>query len=221
MARGLLQYQEPIGRSQVSSEGVNGQDVKTLSASGGIVAIGGTIPPTRAVGQRFARVRGPGVPGVGGFSSSQPVGRTNGRGDLLVPDILPYYANRLSIADTDVPLDYAVEETERSIAPPYRGGALVLFPVERVRMVAGSIVMEFEGRTIVPAYGRLTLSVGNNPTDFPIGSLGEFYLQNVAPGHHTAVVSYGTASCEVTIDVPATETASIPLGTLRCLAGAP
>jgi outer membrane usher protein len=221
MARGLLQYQGPIGRYEVSYERVNGQDVKTLRASGGIVVIGGTITPTRAVGQSFALLRVPGVPGVAGFSSNQPVGRTNGRGDLLVPNILPYYANRLSIADTDVPLDYAVEETERSIAPPYRGGALVLFPVERVRMVAGSIVMEFEGRTIVPAYGRLTLSLGNIPTDFPIGSLGEFYLQNVAPGRHTAVVSYGTASCEITIEVPATETPSIHLGTLRCPMVAP
>ena len=88
-------------------------------------------------------------------------------------------------------------------------------------MASGSIVMEIEGRTIVPAYGRLTLSVGNNPTDFPIGSLGEFYLQNVEPGRHIAVVSYGTASCEITIDVPAKEPASIPLGTLRCLPGAP
>lgn len=98
---------------------------------------------------------------------------------------------------------------------------LVLFRVERVRMVAGSIVMEFEGRTIVPAYGALTLSLGKHPTDFPIGSLGDFYLQNVAPGRHTAVVSYGTASCEITIEVPAMDTPSINLGTLRCLPGAP
>ena len=61
------------------------------------------------VGQSFALLRVPGVKGVEGFSSNQPIGRTNGSGDLLVPEILPYYGNRLSIADTDVPLDYVAD----------------------------------------------------------------------------------------------------------------
>jgi len=127
------------------------------------------------------------VPGVAGFSSNQPAGRTNGRGDLLVPQILPYYGNRLSIADTDVPLDYEVAATEMNIAPPYRGGALVLFPVERIHPVVGLLLMEFSGRLIVPAYGRLTLIVGRKPKEFPLGSLGDFYLENVTPGRHAAV----------------------------------
>jgi len=221
MARGVFQYQGDYGRYEASYEQVNGQDSKTLSASGGIVMVGGTVSATRAVGQSFALLRVPGVPGVAGFSSNQPVGRTNGRGDLLVPQILPYYGNRLSIADTDVPLDYEVAATEMNIAPPYRGGAVVLFPVERVHPVVGLLLMEFSGRLIVPAYGRLTLTIGKKLAEFPIGSLGDFYLENVAPGRHAVVVNYGTAACEITIEVPATEKPSVNLGTLRCKVDAP
>jgi outer membrane usher protein len=221
MARGVFQYQGDYGRYEASYEQVNGQDSKTLSASGGIVMVGGTVSATRAIGQSFALLRVPGVPGVAGFSSNQPVGRTNGRGDLLVPQILPYYGNRLSIADTDVPLDYEVAATEMNIAPPFRGGALVVFPVERVRTVVGSLLMEISGRSIVPAYGLLTLAVEKKRTEFPIGSLGDFYLENVAPGRHAVVVNYGTAACEITIEVPATERPSVNLGILRCKVDAP
>ena len=221
MARGLFQYQGDYGRYEASYEHVNGQDSKTLSASGGIVTVGGTVSATRAVGQSFALLRVPGVPGVAGFSSNQPVGRTNGRGDLLVPQILPYYANRLSIADADVPLDYEVAATEMNIAPPYRGGAVVLFPVARVHPVVGFLLMEFASRLIVPAYGRLTLTIGKKIAEFPIGSLGDFYLENVTPGRHAVVVDYGTAACEITIQVPATERPSVNLGTLRCKVDAP
>ncbi len=221
IARGVFQYQGDYGRYEASYEHLNGQDSKTLSASGGIVMVGGTVSATRAVGQSFALLRVPDVPGVAGFSSNQPVGRTNGRGDLLVPQILPYYGNRLSIADTDVPLDYEVAATEMTVAPPYRGGALVLFPVERLHPVVGLLLMEVSGRLIVPAYGRLTLTIGKKLTEFPIGSQGDFYLENVAPGRHSAVVNYGTAACEFTIEVPATEKPPVDLGTLRCRVDAP
>lgn len=221
MARGVFQYQGSFGRYEASYDHVNGQDVQTLSASGGFVMVGDTLSASRAVGQSFALLRVPGVEGVAGFSSNQPVGRTNGRGDLLIPDILPYYGNRLSISDTDVPLDYSVGATELNIAPPYRGGALVLFPVERVRSAVGSLIMTVSGRDIVPAYGSLTLAVGKKQTEFPIGSLGDFYLEGVPPGRYPAVVGYGTAACEVTIEVPATEKTSVNLGTLRCTVDAP
>ena len=55
------------------------------------------------------------------------MGRTNGRGDTLVPNLLPYYANRLGISDQDVPFDREIETVEQAVAPPYRGGALVTF----------------------------------------------------------------------------------------------
>jgi len=219
--RGVFQYQGPYGRYEAFYQRVNGQGVQTLSAAGGIVAIGGTIFPTRAVGQGFALLRVPGVEGVTGFSSNQPIGRTNARGDLLIPEILPYYGNRVGIADTDVPLDYEIGATEKNVAPPYRGGAVILFPVQRLRVVAGSLLLEISGQTVVPSYGRLTLSVGVKKLELPIGRGGDFYLENVDPGLYIGTVEFRAAACNFTIEVPQAQLPFANLGTLRCRVGAP
>jgi outer membrane usher protein len=219
--RGIFQYQSPYGRYEAFYQRVNGQGVGTLSASGGIVAIGGTIFPTRPVGQGFALLRVPGVEGVTGFSSNQTVGRTNARGDLLIPEILPYYGNRIGIADTDVPIDYEIGATEKNVAPPYRGGSVILFPVQRLRVVTGSLLLEITGQIVVPAYGRLTLSVGGKKLELPIGSGGDFYLEYVDPGLYVGTVEFGAASCEFAIEVPRAQLPFVNLGTLRCRVGAP
>ncbi len=219
--RGLFQYQGPYGRYEAWYERVNGQNVETLSVSGGIVAIGGTVAPSRAVGQSFALLRVPGVPGVTGFSSNQPVGQTNSRGDLLVPEILPYYGNRVGINDTDVPQDYSIGETEKTVAPPYRGGALIVFPVARARAVKGLVRVEAEEREIVPAYGTLTLSAGGKRIESPIGSQGEFFLENVPAGRYDALVESGSGSCRIAIEVPDTREQFFDAGTLRCRVASP
>ena len=68
------------------------------------MAIGGGLHATRPVQESFALVRVPGMKGVRAYLSHQEVGRTNRNGDVLVPNLLPYYGNRLDIADEDVPL---------------------------------------------------------------------------------------------------------------------
>ena len=63
----------------------------------------------------------PGVGGVHGTLSNQVVGTTNKNGNLLIPNMLPYYGNRVGIEDKDIPFEYNINATEMTIAPPYRG----------------------------------------------------------------------------------------------------
>ncbi|HVE65886.1 MAG TPA: fimbria/pilus outer membrane usher protein, partial [Thermoanaerobaculia bacterium] len=115
-----LQYQSDFGRYEVSYDRLQGADRTTVNATGGLVAIGGSVYATRAVQQSFALIRVPGVAGVRGFSSNQEVGRTSRSGDLLVTDLLSYYGNRVSISDQDVPIDHVIDATEKIVAPPHR-----------------------------------------------------------------------------------------------------
>src|SRR5439155_2932993 len=154
---GMLQYQGPWGRYEIAHDRLDGRDTTTLNVAGGVVAIGGSIHATRPVDESYGLIRVPGVSGVRGYLSNQEVGRTDRRGDLLVPNLLPYYGNRLAIADGDVPFDYTVGATERVIAPPHRGGAVVAFPVARTRRLTGRVVLEVAGTDVAPAYGRLTV----------------------------------------------------------------
>lgn len=216
-ASGLVQYNARFGRYEASVLRLGGETSSTLSASGGIVALGGTVIPTRPVVDSFALIRVPGVPGVHGSASNQDVGTTNESGDLLIPSLIPYYGNRIGIADRDVPIDYEIGSVERTVATPYRGGAVVEFPVKRVTTVTGLVLIVEAGKETAPAYGELTVTGPDGvPQISPVGGDGGFYLENLSPGRYPAAVEHKEAVCRFTLVVPASGSAFVNLGTLRC-----
>ena len=218
-ASGDVQYNAPFGRYEASVLRLGGSTSSTLSASGGIVALGGTVIPTRPVVDSFALIRVPGLEGVHGTASNQDVGTTNGSGDLLIPSLIPYYGNRIGIADRDVPIDYEIGSVERTVATPYRGGAVVEFPVKRVTTVTGSVLIVEAGTEKVPAYGELTVTGPDGvPQISPVGGDGGFYLENLSPGRYPAAVEHKEAVCKFTLVVPASPSAFVNLGTVRCAA---
>ncbi len=113
---------------------VNGSDqVGTVTIAGALVGAGGRLHLSSPVDDAYALVRVPGVRGVRTYSSHQFVGRTNRRGDLLVPSLVSYNPNRLAIDDRDVPLTFDVPITEALVQPALRGGGTGLFPVSLIR----------------------------------------------------------------------------------------
>jgi outer membrane usher protein len=213
------QYQGPFGLYEATYQRSNGQDTKTLSVSGGVVAIGGEVFPTRPVGDAFALIRVPGVGGVTGLSSNQPVGRTSAAGNLLVPELSSYYGNRIAIADQDLPLDYAVETTEKTVAPPYRGGAVVTFPVRKVQGVHGTVVLDAGGgREVVPEYGELAVEAGAARLESPVSAEGEFYFENIPSGRHVATLTFRDTICRFPLEVPVSNQPTIDVGRLSCAA---
>jgi len=188
-----------------------------LSASGGIVALGGTVLPTRPVVDSFALVRVPGLAGVHGSASNQVVGTTNNAGDLLIPSLIPYYGNQIGISSRDVPLDYEIDSVELTVATPYRGGAVVGFPVKRVTTVTGRVLIVEPGPERVPAYGELTVTGPDGKAQVsPIGGDGAFYLENLPPGRYPAAVEHKEAVCRFTLVVPASTSAFVKIGAVRC-----
>ena len=213
---GNLVYQGPYGRYEARRDITDGIASTTLSLNGGLVAMNGGVYATRAIQDSYALVRVPEVSGVRTYVSNQEVGRTNKEGNLLVPNLLSYYGNILNISDQDVPLDNSVAAVRKTIAPPYRGGALVVFPVQRVQNAQGMIQLEIDGQSIAPSFGQLTVTTTSGPVESPIGERGEFYLENLAPGPHAASVQYGDTSCAFTLTMPISAAPSVALGTLRC-----
>jgi outer membrane usher protein len=213
---GMAQYQGDYGRYEVRRNAIGSTTTTSVNVAGGLVAIGGGIHATRPVRNSYALVRVPGVEGVRTYSSNQEVGRTSRRGSLLVPDLLPYYGNLLAISDTDIPLDYEVPGVQQILAPPYRGGAVAVFPVRRTQRITGSIrVITAQGEQR-PSYGTLTVDAGGETFTSPLGAEGEFYFENVKPGRHSAVVALGDAACSLTIDFPAVDDPAVTLGVLQC-----
>jgi outer membrane usher protein len=213
---GAVQYQGPYGRYEVAGDVVDGHGSTALSVAGGLVAIGGAVYPTRPVQDSFALIRVPGVGGVRGYADNEEIGRTNARGDLLIPSLRPDLGNRLRIADEDIPLDRFVEETEQTVAAPFRGGAVVRFPVGRLQAVTGRLLVEAAGRVAPPGFGELSVTVGGRQADSPIGRDGEFYLENVPTGRYPALIVHDGLTCEFVLEVPPTQLPLVEVGTLRC-----
>lgn len=217
---GAFQYQGPFGLYELDASRANGTTATSLSASGSLVAIGGRVYPTRTTGGGFALIRVPGVSGVEGLANNQAVGRTDANGDLLVPSLLPYYGNRLSIADEDVPLDYEIGATERTVAPPNRGGAIVTFPVQRFQAFRGTLLVETPAGDVTPAGGQLSLEAAGTRIASPIGVDGKFELVNAPPGAYPATIEFTEGRCTVSIAVPKSRETFVDLGLIRCtLAG--
>ena len=217
----LAQYQGTHGRidADYRRDGWTGSDPghATLTGMGGIVLIGRDIFFTRPLTDSYALIRVPGVAGVHGTISNQVVGTTSQNGNLLVPNLLSYYGNRIGIDDKDIPLDYNIGATEMTIAPPYRGGAVVSFPIRRVQSVSGIVVVEDQGKATVPSYGQITVQVEGKPVDSPLDEAGSFYLENVPPGSYAAEVQYATGVCSFRLAVVAGATALANVGTVRCI----
>lgn len=216
LGSGAVQYQNQFGRIEASDDVIAGIQSRRLSLAGGLVGIGGALVPSRPVDSSYALVRVPGASGVRAFANNQPVGRTNRRGDIFVPNLLPYYGNRLSIADQDVPLDYAISEVERTVAPPYRGGSLVVFRAAQVQPVMGLVVLSVDQQMVVPAFGEVTLVTPLGEQTSPLGRSGEFYFENVPVGRHVATVRYNDLTCTLQLSMPSSPDPVVRLGIQHC-----
>ena len=215
---GDLRYQSRYGRYELRQLQAGGDPATSLSASGALVGIGGRVFAARPVEGSFALVRVPGVPNVRAYVSNQEIGRTDRRGTLLVPNLLPYYGNRLRIADEDVPLAMTVREHALTLAPPWRGGAVALFPVVREHRVTGRLRVERGGVSDIPAFGRLVVTTSHGAAESPIGAGGEFYLEGVPAGSLPARLEHDGGTCAFDLQVPESEAPVAKLETVTCVA---
>jgi outer membrane usher protein len=213
---GDVQYQGQYGLYEAEYDHLARQDLERVSASGGVVAVGGDVYATRAVNDSFALIRVADVPGVDVRLNGQKMGKTNDDGELLVPNMTSYLASRLAIDDQQIPADYVIDGTERVVATGFRGAAIVAFPVHRQQALVGNVVIDTGGKPVVPAYGDLTVSAAGKDFTSPIGAAGEFYLDGVPPGDHPATVSYTDGDCRFTLNAPATKERMVKLGLLTC-----
>jgi outer membrane usher protein len=212
----LVQLQAEQGRLEAGYDQLGPREVGSLAAMGGLVVAGGRAFVTRPVEQSWALVRVPGVEGVRATLDRQPAGRTDARGDLLVPGLLPYYGTRLGIEDADVPPTYRVGRTERLVAAPPRGGALVRFDVRRLRALEGTVRLAGPAGPVVPAFGTLEVDAPGGPFRSPLGGDGAFWLEDVPAGTHAARVYFEGKLCEFPLVVPPAGDGVVLTGELGC-----
>jgi outer membrane usher protein len=209
-----LQANAPFGHYEAGFQRFGADNAVSATAAGSVVALGDRLFLARPVQDGFALLRVPGLPGVRGYLNNVEVGQTDSRGDLFVPNLLPYYGNRLSIRDSDVPMEYEVGKIEKFVASPYRGGTLVEFDVHRIQSVTGMLQLDGGG---APAFGELQLATRGKSLQSPVAADGRFWLDGVPVGTHELSVEFRGGTCIAKIDVPDSAGALLDLGRLRCV----
>ncbi len=197
-----------------------------LDAAGGLVMVPkigffATLP----VQDSFGVIRLPNVKNVRGYIHGQLVGKTDRNGNMVVPNALAYYGNRLSLNPEDVPLKYVLNEYEQTIAPPYRGVAVAVFPIYEPHFYRGTVVINDQGKRVIPEYGQIRVQSQTNTQVVgkiaevvsPLGELGEFDLEGVIPGVRRAFVDYGGGTCDFDLNAVDSETTVVELGELVCV----
>jgi len=194
----------------------------SLSLAGALVGAEGRFDLTRPISDSFAIVElDPPMPGVLVYENSQAVGRTDSRGRVLLPNISAYANNYASLQDKDVPIDYSIDKVGRSFAPPFRSGTLVPFRIERLRTFTGRLVYRAGNRVLPLEYQLAEIDAGGRKIEMPTGKNGEFYVENPPPGRQRASVLVKGSRCDFTLDVPASDEASVALGDIMTCHAAP
>lgn len=211
-----VEYQGTKGRYALQAEHIDGQDSARVIASGALVALGGRVFATPPVESGFALVRVPGLAGLPILRENLEVGRTDAQGDLLVRDLLPFYANRIALDEAAVPPGYALRTPKRQVQVPRNTGSLVTLDAAPVRAVTGRLVRHgTEGD--VAAGNRAWVSRDGERVAEPLGSLGRFYFEDLPAGRHEVEAEGSDGSIRCAFDVPAAASPGIvDLGRIAC-----
>lgn len=223
----IVQAEQPSADLRIAHRGAHGiarVDLQTTAArtaaraevSGALVAMGGGLHVSRPIDRSFALVRVPGIPNATIRLNHREVGRTNARGELLVPGLLSYDANRISVDADDLPFHLEIEELEVLVTTSERGGALVEFRPKSIRSVRGRIQ-----RDESPVrHGLLVVHVDGEERSFVVGSRGQFEL-DLAGGVYQAQFVDARSSCALVLRIPEGESSIVELGALECAEGLP
>jgi outer membrane usher protein len=170
-----------IGARYLGIDGINNEE---LNAKGSIIGFAGRIFAARYVDQAFALVDTSPYTEVEVYSRNQLIGKTNRKGLLYVPELLPYQQNDIKIDVNKLPLSAEIDKTEYAVTPYKKSGALVRFHIENTQNVLLTLTTA-EGAP-VPAGASVYLDSGSDSdTDsdpdrsreaIPVGYFGQVFI---------------------------------------------
>ena len=213
-----LQAQTSFIHADASYFNENGRSHSVIDGSGTLVYMEGAgVFASRPIDQSFAVAVVPGVADASAYLNNQEIARTNAAGVAFLPNLLPYYGNRVRVDDPDLPNDLEIEDGEVIVAPPPHGGAKIVFQSRRLRLVRGKL--DPRGLPLEAVqYGTLTVMVDGKAWASPIGVGGEFELDGLPEGTWPGRVEGESGSCVLTLRVARSQRAITDLGHTPCIA---
>jgi len=187
----------------------NETDGWRVNANGGLAVTAAGILPARRLDRSFAVVQVADFPDMTVYVENQPIGRTDGKGRVLLDSLRAYERNSVSIDPKELPFEASLATREMVVTPAYRSGPVVRFPVERASAATLRLVLP-DGAS-VPAGA----SVQTRSERVPVALDGLVYL-TAASGRQQARVEWPGQSCAFAFERPEKGDPQPDLGTIVC-----
>jgi len=185
---------------QVTAQGNQGVDANAvrLGASGSMGWMEGLAFASRRIDQgAFAIVKVGDIPDIPVSLSNQVAAITNAKGLALVPNLLPYQSNRLTLDPDQLPFDVEIHGVSEMVVPYARSGAFVNFPVKRSRNAL--VALRQPDGAPVPAGAHVVVTPGDQ--EFMVARRGEVYLMDLAADGRITV-RWNDGGCELPLRLP-------------------
>jgi outer membrane usher protein len=211
-----IQYNGPYGIYSTRYRRSGELDSYDLNASGAISFIDGSLHLSRPIADSFALVKVGKLKGVKVSSNNQYVGKTRLGGKLLVPDLISYNNNSLSIEDKDIPINYEIGEIEKYVSTPLRAGGVVSFDLIKLQGFTGYLFFIDNGEEIPAQYAGLEIKTKEKLFEAVVGKGGEFYLENIPSGQWPARLFLKEKHCAFKITFPESDEIFVDMGEITC-----
>ena len=203
-------WRAPYLEVQAGGATAQGRSSAWLGASGSVVAMDGGVFVANQASDAFAVVE-TGMPDVGVSYENQPVGVTNRKGHLFVPNVVPYLPVRFAIDTLSLSEDHVAAAVEQRVAVRQGSGAVVRMQVRLTRNIL-VVLVDRDGVALRPG-GRVRRPGG---ADVAIGWDGIAYLEDVGAHVDLSAVTAEGAACRASFAVPADVPALSRVGPVPC-----
>jgi len=207
----ILSAQNYVGNYSVVAAHQANETGYQLNVYGAIALLDGHFYLSRALTDSFGVAQVPGYPYVNVYVNNQVIAKTDKNGNALLPNLLAYNKNSISINPHDLPLTAEIGTDRITAIPYYRSGLVIAFPVHPAHDALMRVVFP-SGQPLPP--GTLIHIQGQDKT-FPVAGDGSTYISGLEQKTRL-IAQWGEKQCAV--DVLYTETKDpLPhLGTVVC-----
>ena len=146
-----------------SSQG--GQNSWQANWRGGLVLIDGHASATRTVYDSFALVSTNGAADLPIKAQNSLIGKTNSRGQLLLPNLMAYQNNSIALDSSEMPANLRINNSRQTLIPYERSGYKIGFDVQQQYAWMAS-VQSADGKNMPVGASLL------NPAGQPLGVVG-------------------------------------------------
>ncbi|WP_405048924.1 fimbria/pilus outer membrane usher protein [Rhizobium rhizogenes] len=204
-------YRGSVARVSAGVDQFNRTTQAYAQIDGSIALAGGDVFIGNRIDDAFAVVDA-GAPGVDILLENRPIGQTNRRGKILLPNLRSYDVNNITLDPSNLPVDARIDTTKQTVKPTERAGAVVNFKVETEGQVALVTLKDESGQFIeTGSTGKI-----DGERDFIVGYDGQAYLDDIGETHRLSIKQPTKGECEAQITVsPAAKTRAILETTCR------